>query len=169
MFMDVCFISTPFFDICLYLSAALVLVVFDNLSIRKPVSYKSKDVKFSTCSTCFVDFVSGSFYIKFRNFFLSHGKLNFAPFLRKSHSENRPRLKSIPYPVSGGAQRRRPACALLNISNCSSSNCCSNSKQYLFESIAIVTDSKNRKMEKSISKEFITGDLDTLLGRSPVN
>ena len=56
------------FDICLYLSVALVLMVFGNLSIRKPVSYKSKDVKFNTCSTCFVDFVSSSFYVKFRNF-----------------------------------------------------------------------------------------------------
>ena len=59
-FMDVGlkFISTPFFDICLYLSAPLVLVIFGNLSIRKRVSYKSKGIKFSIFSTCFVDFVS---------------------------------------------------------------------------------------------------------------
>ena len=56
--MDVGFISTPFFDIFLYLPAPLVLVTFGNLSIRTRVSYKSKGIKFSTFSTCFVDFVS---------------------------------------------------------------------------------------------------------------
>ena len=67
-------------------------------------------------------------------------------------------------PVSDGSQ------ALLNSNNCSSSNCCSNSKQYLFESIAIVTDSKKlKKWKSSISKALITHDLNTPLGRSPAN
>ena len=56
--MDVGFILTPCLDILLYLSAPLVLVVFDNHSIRKRVSCKSKGITFSTFSTCFVDFVS---------------------------------------------------------------------------------------------------------------
>ena len=67
--MDVGFISTPFVDICLYLSAPLVLVIFDNLSIRKRVSCKSKGNKFSTFSAFFVDFVSSSFFVRFRAFF----------------------------------------------------------------------------------------------------
>ena len=67
--MDFGFISTQFFDICLYLSAPLVLVIFDNLSIRKRVSCKSEGIKFSTFSTCFVDFVPSSFFIRFFEFF----------------------------------------------------------------------------------------------------
>ena len=60
--MDFGFISMPFLDIFEYLSAPLVLVVFDNPSTRKRVSCKSKGVKFSTFSTCFVDFVSSLFF-----------------------------------------------------------------------------------------------------------
>ena len=67
--MDFGFISTPFFDICLYLSAPLVLVIFGNHSIRKRVSCKSEGIKFSTFSTCFVDFVSSVvFYQIFLDF-----------------------------------------------------------------------------------------------------
>ena len=66
--MDVGFISMQFFDICLYLSAPLVLVSVDNPSIRKRVSCKSKDIKFSNFSTCFVDFVSSSFLSDFVTF-----------------------------------------------------------------------------------------------------
>ena len=67
--MDVGFISMPFLDIFKYLSAPLVSVVFDNLSIRKRVSCKSKGVKFSTFPTCFVDFVPSSFFIRFCDLF----------------------------------------------------------------------------------------------------
>ena len=63
--MDFGFISTPFFCIFWDLSASLVLVIFDNTSIRKRVSCKSRGVKFSTFSTCFVDFVSSSIFIRF--------------------------------------------------------------------------------------------------------
>ena len=67
--MDFDFISTPFFYFCLYLSKPLVLVTFYNLSIRKRVSCKSRGVKFNTFSTCFVDFVSSSFFIGFCDLF----------------------------------------------------------------------------------------------------
>ena len=67
--MAVAFISRPFFDIVFYLSALLVLVIFDNHSIRKRVSCKSKGIKFSTFSAFFVDFVSSSFFIRFREIF----------------------------------------------------------------------------------------------------
>ena len=67
--MDVGFISTRFFDILLYLSAPLVLVIFDIFSIRKRVSCKFKGTKFGTFSTCFVDFVSSSFFIRFCDIF----------------------------------------------------------------------------------------------------
>ncbi len=66
--MDCGFISTHFFDICLYLSVPLVLVIFGNASIRKRVSCKSEGIKVSTFSTCFVDFVSSSFVIRFWEF-----------------------------------------------------------------------------------------------------
>ena len=52
------------FSFCLYLSAPLVLVIFDNLSMRKRVSCKFKGTKFSTFSTCFVAFVSSSIFIR---------------------------------------------------------------------------------------------------------
>ena len=65
--MDFGFIPAQFFDIFLYLSAPLVLVIFDNPSIRKRVSCKSKGIKFSTFSAFFVDFVSSSFFIRFRD------------------------------------------------------------------------------------------------------
>ena len=67
--MDVGFISTPCFDIFLYLSAPLVLVIFYNLSIRKRVSCNFKGLKFSTFSTCFVDFVPSSFFIRLCDLF----------------------------------------------------------------------------------------------------
>ena len=67
--MDFGFIPAQFVDIFLYLSAPLVLVIFDNPSIRKRVSGKSEGVKFRTFSTCFVDFVSSSFFIGFCKFF----------------------------------------------------------------------------------------------------
>ena len=73
--MDFGFVSTPFLNCFLYLSAALVLVVFGNHSIRKPVSCKSKGVKISTCSTCL---------------------LHFAQFLRTNHSENRFKKRNPP-------------------------------------------------------------------------
>ena len=67
--MDFWFISLRCFDICLYLSAPLVLVVFDNHSIRKRVSCNYKSIKFSTLSASFVDFVSSSFFIRFCEIF----------------------------------------------------------------------------------------------------
>ena len=67
--MDVGFISSHVFCIFLDSSAPLVLVIFDNPSIRKRVSCKSKGIKFSTFSTCFVDFVSSSFFIGFCDLF----------------------------------------------------------------------------------------------------
>ena len=67
--MDVGFISTHLFDICSYLSAPLILVIFDNRFIRKRVSCKSTGITFSTFSTYFVDFVSSSFFIGFCEFF----------------------------------------------------------------------------------------------------
>merc|ERR1711966_497908 len=57
------------FNICLYLSAPLVLVIFDNTSIRKRVSCKSESLEFGTFPTCFVDFVSSSFFIRFCDLF----------------------------------------------------------------------------------------------------
>ena len=68
-FMDFGFISAQFFHIFFYLSAPLVLVIFDNPSIRKRVSCKSKGIKFSTFSAFFVDFVSSSFFIRFCEIF----------------------------------------------------------------------------------------------------
>ena len=67
--MDFGFISTQFFDIVLYLSAPLVLVIFDNPSMRKRVSCKSEGNKFSTFSAFFVDFVSSWSFIRFRDLF----------------------------------------------------------------------------------------------------
>ena len=67
--MDFGFIPAQFFDIFLYLSAPLVLVIFDNPSMRKRVSCKSKGNKFSTFSAFFVDFVSSSFFVRFRDLF----------------------------------------------------------------------------------------------------
>ena len=67
--MNVAFISKIFVDILLYLSAPLVLMIFDNSSIRKRVSCKSKGIKFSTFSAFFVDFVSSSFFIRICHFF----------------------------------------------------------------------------------------------------
>ena len=87
--MDVGFISTQLFDIVLYLSAPLVLVIFDNPSIRKRVSCKSKGVKFSTFSTCFVDFVSSSFFIRFCDLFEAIWGSMWHHFREKNHSENR--------------------------------------------------------------------------------
>ena len=88
-FMDFGFISTHFFDIFLYLSTPLVLVFFDNSSIRKRVSCKSKSVKFITFSTCSDDFVSNSFFSRFCDFFDAIWGSIWHRFLRKNHSENR--------------------------------------------------------------------------------
>ena len=63
--MDFGFISTRFFDIVLYLSAPLVLVIFDNHSIRKRVSRKSEGFNFSRFPTCFVGFISSLFLLRF--------------------------------------------------------------------------------------------------------
>ena len=87
--MDFGFISTPFFCIVLDLSAPLVLVIFDNPSIRKRVSCKSRGVKFSTFSTCFVDFVSSSFFIGFCHVFEAIWGSIWHHFREKNLSENR--------------------------------------------------------------------------------
>ena len=63
--MDFGFIPAQFFDIFLYLSAPLVLVIFDNPSMRKRVSCRSEGNKFSTFSAFFVDSVSSSFFMRF--------------------------------------------------------------------------------------------------------
>ena len=87
--MDFGFISTQFFDIFLYLPAPLVLVIFDNPSIRKRVSCKSKGVKFSTFSTCFVDFVSSSFFNRLCDLFEAIWGSIWHHFSEKNASENR--------------------------------------------------------------------------------
>ena len=87
--MDFGFISTHFFCFLLGLSAPLALVIFDNLSIRKRVSCKSKGVKFSTFSTCFVDFVSSSFFIEFCDLFEAIWGSIWHRFSEKNPSGNR--------------------------------------------------------------------------------
>ena len=94
--MDVGFISMLFWEICKYLSAPLVLVVFDNLSTRKRVSCKSKGVKFSTFSTCFVDFVSSSFFIGFCDLFEAIWGSIWHHFSEKNASENRFKKRGPP-------------------------------------------------------------------------
>jgi hypothetical protein len=86
--MDFSFISTHFFDICLYLPAPLVLVIFDNTSIRKRVSCKSEGLKFRTFSACFVDFVSSSFFIRFCDIFEAILGSIWHHFWEKNPSEN---------------------------------------------------------------------------------
>ena len=137
LFMDVGFLSTLFFDMLLYLSAPLVLVIFGNHSIRKRVSCRSKDFNFYTFSTCFADFVSSSFFMRLCYIFEAIWGSSWHHFWEK-RSGNRsknggpPDWKSRTMVVSRSSQRRCLACALLNSNNCSSSNCGSNSKQYLF-------------------------------------
>ena len=63
------FIFTQLLAIVFYLSAPLVLVIFDNPSMRKRVSCRSEGNKFSTFSAFFVDFVSSSFFVTFRDLF----------------------------------------------------------------------------------------------------
>ena len=87
--MDFGFISTPLFCIFLDLSAPLILVIVDNHSIRKRVSCKSKGIKFSTCSSCFVDFVSSSFFIRFYECFEAIWGSIWHHFWEKNPSENR--------------------------------------------------------------------------------
>ena len=87
--MDFGFISTQLFGIFLDLSAPLVLVIFDNLSIRKRVSCKSKGIKFSTFSTCFVDFVPSLFFIRFCDLFEAIWGSIWHHFSEKNLSENR--------------------------------------------------------------------------------
>ena len=74
--MDFGFISTYVFGICLDLSAPLVLVIFDNPSIRKRVSCKSESIKFSTFSA----FVWTSFQVRFSSDFVRILKQFWAPF-----------------------------------------------------------------------------------------
>ena len=94
--MDFGFISTPLFCMCLDLSAPLALVIFDNHSIRKRVSCKSKGVKFSTFSTCFVDFVSSSFFIGFCDLFEAIWGSIWHHFSEKNASENRFKKRGPP-------------------------------------------------------------------------
>ena len=111
--MDFGFISTPFFDICLYLSVPLVLVIFDNHSIRKRVSCKSEGLKFGTFPTCFVDFVSSSFFIRFSEIFEAILDSIWHHFWEKNPSENRfkkrapPKWKRVIMHMSRGSQRGR--------------------------------------------------------------
>ena len=69
---------------------------FDNHSTQKRVSCKSKGVKFSTCSTCFVDFVSNSFFIGFCDFFEAMWGSIWHYFSEKNLSEIRLK-KGSPY------------------------------------------------------------------------
>ena len=94
--MDFGFISTPFFAFVLYLSALLVLVIFDNPSTRKRVSCKSKGVKFSTFSTCFVDFVSSSFFIGFCDLFQVSGAPVGIIFEKKTMSKSASKKEGPP-------------------------------------------------------------------------
>ena len=56
-------ISTPFFDICVHLSAPLILVIVCNHSIRKLVFHRSNGINFNTfCACC-----STSFQVSFLN------------------------------------------------------------------------------------------------------
>ena len=47
--MDVGFISTHFFDFCLYFSAPLVLVIFENLSMLKREGRRSTNKNTHAC------------------------------------------------------------------------------------------------------------------------
>ena len=131
--MDFGFILTSCFDIFLYLSAPLVLVIFDNHSIRKRVSCKSKGIKSNTFSTYFVDFVSSSFFHRLGDFLKPFEAPLGTIFEKKTipkitSKTGAPPLEKVgAIPVSDGSQRRRLACALLNSNNSSSSNSCSNS------------------------------------------
>ena len=150
------FISTTFFDICLYLSAPLALVIFDNHSIRKRVSCKSKGIKFSTFSTCFVDFVSSSFFIGFCEFCEAIWRSIWHNFREKNRSENRfkkrdpPTWKLHPIPVSDGPQRRHLACALLNSNNSSISNSSSiSARTRIVARIRVQVWVRNRKLARN--------------------
>ena len=102
--MDFGFIPAQFFDIFLYLSALLVLVIFDNPSMRKRVSCKSKGNKFSTFSAFFVDFVSSSFFIRFCDIFeailgsIWHHFLEKKPFRKSLQKMGPPHSKTPPHP-----------------------------------------------------------------------
>ena len=112
--MDFGFISTHFLlaYISTQLSSPLVLVVFDNHSIRKRVSCKSKGIKFSTFLTCFVAFVSSSIFIRFCDVFeailgsMWHHFSEKKPF-RKS-LQKRPHLKIADYERIQGLPERPP-------------------------------------------------------------
>ena len=101
-FIDIGFISIPFFGIFRNLSASLFLVIVGNHSIRKRVSCKSKGIKFSTFLTCFVDFVSSSRFIKFL-IFLKPFEAPFdtifekKPFRKSLQKKGTPHLKTTDY------------------------------------------------------------------------
>ena len=111
--MDFGFISTPFFYFVLYFSAPLVLVIFDNPSMRKRVSCKSKGNTFSTFPAFFVDFVSSLFFIRFCDIFEAILGSIWHNFLEKNPSGNHfkkwdpPTRKRHHILVSDGSQRRR--------------------------------------------------------------
>ena len=91
----------------------MVLVIFDNLSMRKRVSCKSKGNKFSTFSAFFVDFVSSSFIIRFRDIFeailgsISHHCWEKNPSENRLKKRGPPRWKRVIMSLSRGSQRGR--------------------------------------------------------------
>jgi hypothetical protein len=132
--MDFGFISTQVLDIFLYLSAPLALVIFDNHSIRKHVSWKSKSFKSKTFSMCFVGFVPSLFFWDFLWLLMPCGvpfgtnfekKKTFrkslpkkrVPLYQTADYDHGPRLPDSPPHVRTSQTRNKS----------SSSKCCSNS------------------------------------------
>ena len=102
-FMDFGFISTPFFNMFLYFSAPLVLVIFGNTSIRNRVSCKSKSIELAH----FQHVLWTSFQVGFLSDFVTFLRQVGAPFgtifekkpLRKSlQKKGTPHLKMAHYP-----------------------------------------------------------------------
>ena len=140
MFMDLGCLSTPFFDICVHLSAPLVLVIFCNFSIRKLVFQRSEGIHFITFSGCFVDFVSRvvvlSDFIRYWMLFCFFfwGGVRLTPFFNKkkncaehSFKKGTPNMKTPPYEHVPGVPERPPRVRSSQTRNNSSIlKCCSN-------------------------------------------
>ena len=82
--MDLGCILTLCFDICLHLSAPLVLVIFCKRSIRKLVFERSKGINFRTFPACSVDFFSGVVFHQICLDFWCHLGVRLAILFRKT-------------------------------------------------------------------------------------
>ena len=146
------------FDIFLYLSALLVLVIFGNHSIRKRVSCKSDGIKFGTFSTCCLAFVSSVVLADFVTF-LMPSEVPFCTIFETKPFRKSLQKKGGPYSKFRNYERVRwlpgtpPRVRTIQTRNSSSSsNCCSSScpwlwlrkiaRKWLFELASIANVSK---------------------------